>query len=700
MRAKLEDVVRQGTDITGHYLNPHQQQYKLFRHKGAVYAVKYNTDNPPRPMEHIEMWKSHNKESHHSRVYLDKGLQGVVYTKTKDKAVKHFRTAYHNDNTMKNLHDSREMNLKLLNQKFTLRDLEIDQYFILGLHNNKRAGHADLPGNQAEFEYIMPKIMDVGFVNKSSLLTFIHALKKANENGLAHPDYCIMPHHKSPQNEFSTVDGIKLIDLDMGLNEFSAADFPHDQLAIYSRDQWLLVYNHKTQPTLHWRDEIEGWYRNNPGKTLSENPADLLDMVKYGGILLPPDILADLERQATLLPPKTDSQLISAVKKGDLNGVQQLIAIEKRSRVESKEEHPYQRIYNPAFLLAAKLGHINIVRELLSAGANINAKENDQFNAMDFAIQRENVPLLRVLLKAGASPKYLLYKIQDWESKSFKEVLRVAGFREAGYTLLESINDGNHEMVKKLLTAHSKCPFINNADKAQKTALMLAAEKGDKQMVKLLLSAGADYTLKDGERKTAEQLTKPPLDFNKMLNQVMDDKKRECMQKLSKIDGCRFRDDDVMTHFVQDKQQEILQSKSLKDLSRLGKSLDNTYKQLRPVSDAMKKTLKDLAAKVEFGSTAKANKIEAALATVPIADRNLNFDNESPLQTYFPILEEMARPRGVWGGPGEVEYDPSTGIIDVDKAAKSYKEFRSTMQTLRKSAEIDLSSDADSDYAP
>jgi hypothetical protein len=312
-------------------------------------------------MEHIEMWKSHNKESHHSRTYLDRGLQGVVYTKTKDKAVKHFNTAYSDSNPMKNLHDSREMNLKLLNQKFALRDLGIDQYFILGLHNNKRAGNSNLPANHAEFEYIMPKIQDMGSVNEASLMTFIHALKKANENGLAHPDYCIMPHHKSPQNEFSTVDGIRLIDLDMGLNEFSAAEFPHDRLAIYSRDQWLLVYNHKKQPALHWRDEIEAWYTNNPGKALSENLVDLLDIVKYGGILLPPDILQALEKQVALLPPKADSKLISAIKEGNLNGVQQLIAIEKRSRVESKEERPYQQIYSQALLLAAKLGHINIV---------------------------------------------------------------------------------------------------------------------------------------------------------------------------------------------------------------------------------------------------------------------------------------------------------------------------------------------------
>ncbi|MCL9683964.1 ankyrin repeat domain-containing protein [Legionella maioricensis] len=698
MRAKLEDVVRQGMDISSHYLNPHQQQYKVFRHKGTVYAVKYSPDNPPRPMEHIEMWKSHNKESHHSRTYLDKGLQGVVFTKTKDKAVKHFKTAYHDDNPMKNLHESQETNLKLLDQKFVLHDLKIDQHFIIGLHNNKRAGNANLPPNHAEFEYIMPKIENIGFINEASLITFIHALKKANENGLAHPDYCIMPHHESPQNEFSTVDGIKLIDLDMGLNEFSAAEFTNDPLAIYSRDQWLLVYNHKKQPGLHWRDEIETWYKNNPGKALSENPADLLDIVKYGGILLPPDILKDLEKQVALLPPRADSQLISAVKKGDLTGVQQLIAFEKRSRVESKEEQPYQKTYNPALLLAVKLGHINIVRELLSAGADINAKENNQFNAMDFAIQKENVPLIKVLLKAGANPKYLLYKIQDWESQSFKKVLHSAGLREAGYTLLESINDGNHSMVRKLVTAHSKCPFINNVDKYQKTALMLAAEKGDKHMVKLLLSAGADYTLKDREGKTAEQLAKPPLDFNKILNKVMDEKKRGCMQKLRSIDGCRFKNDDVMTHFVHDKQQEIVQSKSLKELSKLDKSLHNTYKQLKPVTDTLKKTLTDLAAKMEFGSSAKANKIEAALATVPIADRNLNLDNESPLQTYFPILEEIARPRGFMGGAGEVAYDPNTGVIDVDKAAKSYKEFRIAMQNLRKSAEIDLSSD--SDYAP
>lgn len=700
MRIKLEDIVRQGVDITNHYLHPHQQQYKLFRHQGAVYAVKYS-DNPPGPIEHIEMWKSHNKESQHSRKYLDKGEQGVVFTKTKEKVVKHFKTAYQDDNSIKNLQDSREMNLKLLNQKFALHNLKIDQHFIIGLHNNKRAGEPNLPENHAKFEYIMPKIENIGFISDASLITFIRALKKANENGLAHPDYCIMPHHTSFQNEFNAADGVKLIDLDMGLNEFSAAEFPNDPLAIYSRDQWLLVYNHKKQSAPYWRDEIETWYKNNPGKALSENPAELLDIVKYGPILLPPDILTDLEKQVALLPPKADSRIILAVKKGDLNDVQQLIALEKRSRVESKEDLPHQKTYNQAFMLAVKLGHIDIVRELLSAGADVNTKEGKN-KAMDFATQKKNIPLMKVLLKADANPQYLLYQIQDWESKSFKKIVHAVGRREAGQTLIESINDGNHEMVNKLVTAHSKCPFINHVDKYQKTALMLAAEKGDKHTIILLLKAGANLTLQDINGKTAQQLAHPSLNFNKLINKAMDEKRGECMRRLNEIYACRFKSDGAMNHFFQDKQTAITQSTTLKDLSRIYKNLSTTYTQLKPVTDVLKKTLSDLSQKMEFGSGTKANRIEQALAAVPVEDRNLNLDNDSPAQMYFPILEEMARPRGLLGGSGKVEYDSNTGVIKEDKAATSYKEFKNAMQSLRKSVDIDLSSDSDSDsdYAP
>lgn len=55
----------------------------------------------------------------------------------------------------------------------------------------------------------------------------------------------------------------------------------------------------------------------------------------------------------------------------------------------------------------------------------------------------------------------------------------------------------------------------------------------------------------------------------------------------------------------------------------------------------------------------------------------------------------MARPRGVWGAPGKVAVDKKSGVIIENKAASTYKEFRKTMDKLRKSTDNSLSSDSD-----
>ncbi|WP_454782469.1 ankyrin repeat domain-containing protein [Legionella sp. WA2022007384] len=700
MRMRLETIVHQGVDITGHYLAP-QQQYKVFRHQGFVYAVRYD-DNPPKATEYIAMWRSHNKESAHSRVPLDKGLQGVVFTKTKDKAAKHFKTSYQDDDPLKNLHDSQEMNLKLLNQKFDLHHLKIDKHFIIGLHNNKRALDKKLDREHAHIEYIMPKIEETQHINDDSLIQFIHALKIANEHGYAHPDYCLSPYHTSFQNEFYTEDGIKLFDLDMGLHEFSSSDFSTDQNAVYSRDQWLLVYNHKKQATPHWREDSQTWYMKNPGKALSEHPVELLDLVSDGTILLPPDIVKDLEKQASLLPPKpkTSSPFISAVKKGDLKSVQQLIALEG-SRAESKEHRPLKEEFDQALILAAKHNHIDIVKELLSAGADVNAKENE-YNAMRFAIENTNIPLVKVLLRAGANSEFLLEKIEDWDSMAFREILHEVGLNQAGDALLTLVENHNFGMVRKLVTADPKCLFINHVGESQKTPLMLAAEKGDKRTVKLLLRAGADDSLRDANGKTAEELAMPSVQFNTLLAEVLDEKKgayrQKCMQKLTQIYACRFNDDVGMTEFIRAKKTAIANCTNLNELVQLHKNLNDIYKQLKPVSDALKTTLTDLSAKMEFGASAKAKSIEEALVNVPVEERNLDFDYESPAKKSFPVLAEMARPRGFWGKPGEVEVDKKSGVIVEDKAAKTYTEFRKTMATLRKVKDNTLSSD--SDFSP
>lgn len=66
--------------------------------------------------------------------------------------------------------------------------------------------------------------------------------------------------------------------------------------------------------------------------------------------------------------------------------------------------------------------------------------------------------------------------------------------------LMIAAEQGNKEMVESLL---AKGEDINAKDSKGTTALMIAAEQGNKEIVELLLAKGADISAKDGKGKTA-----------------------------------------------------------------------------------------------------------------------------------------------------------------------------------------------------
>ena len=64
-------------------------------------------------------------------------------------------------------------------------------------------------------------------------------------------------------------------------------------------------------------------------------------------------------------------------------------------------------------------------------------------------------------------------------------------------------------MVKLLMNANEL--DINAADNYKNTALHIACEEGNPEVVKLLLNAGADRSMQNKEEKTPVDLAKPEL---------------------------------------------------------------------------------------------------------------------------------------------------------------------------------------------
>jgi len=131
--------------------------------------------------------------------------------------------------------------------------------------------------------------------------------------------------------------------------------------------------------------------------------------------------------------------------------------------------------------IASKLGRIDIVKELLAHGADVNAKlpETEETPLMVAALKGQ-VEVAKLLLSVGANPRA--------ESADGHTALHAAA------------HQGHSEIVKMLLAAGADV----NADNAPDdyTPLLYASRAGRSEVVKLLLAAGADIEAeldKDGQ---------------------------------------------------------------------------------------------------------------------------------------------------------------------------------------------------------
>ena len=65
-------------------------------------------------------------------------------------------------------------------------------------------------------------------------------------------------------------------------------------------------------------------------------------------------------------------------------------------------DHFFMKI---AFMYASRGGHAETVNALLEAGADVNARHNDGWNALAFAALEGHTEIVNALLKAGAELK-------------------------------------------------------------------------------------------------------------------------------------------------------------------------------------------------------------------------------------------------------------------------------------------------------
>ncbi len=172
-----------------------------------------------------------------------------------------------------------------------------------------------------------------------------------------------------------------------------------------------------------------------------------------------------------------DMDLITAAQRGDTETVKQLLS--KGASVHARDEKG-----RTALIAAAYQNHLKVAELLIKAGADVNVQDNTQQSAYLITTSEGYLELLRLTLQAGA------------------DVHRTDSYNGTG--LIRAADRGHVEIIKELLKTDIK---VNHVNRLGWTALLEAIILGDggpphTEVVRLLVEAGADVNLADGNGVT------------------------------------------------------------------------------------------------------------------------------------------------------------------------------------------------------
>ncbi|WP_258725853.1 ankyrin repeat domain-containing protein [Cellulomonas sp. NS3] len=164
----------------------------------------------------------------------------------------------------------------------------------------------------------------------------------------------------------------------------------------------------------------------------------------------------------------------------------------------------------PPLVHAAATGDVELVRSLLSQGADVAETDEEGWSALHAAASRRHPEVVEVLLAAGADPQaatldgftVLLNAAGPGDARSVAALLNAganvrAQSHRLGWTpLSRAADNGNLPVLELLLAA--------GADPHEDEPLVAAAEAGSLACVRALLAAGADPTVRTDGSTPAE----------------------------------------------------------------------------------------------------------------------------------------------------------------------------------------------------
>jgi ankyrin repeat protein len=193
----------------------------------------------------------------------------------------------------------------------------------------------------------------------------------------------------------------------------------------------------------------------------------------------------------------TEEQLLKAAEAGDAAKVRSLI----QAQVNLAPHDPRRATKSlTPLMLAAAAGHVEVVKALIEAGAEVNGTDESapasdrtsSFGAKD--LSRENLQELGRSLR----PTPLSLAAEHGHAEVVRALVRAGSDVNAqdqlGRTPLMLAVNGNHSaIVEGLLTAKAD---VHARNKDQETALSLAVQRQNAHIARLLMAAGAKVNLK------------------------------------------------------------------------------------------------------------------------------------------------------------------------------------------------------------
>lgn len=142
-------------------------------------------------------------------------------------------------------------------------------------------------------------------------------------------------------------------------------------------------------------------------------------------------------------------------------------------------------IEGPPLVRASAYGNsARDIKNLLNAGADVNGKNNEDYNSLMYASYNGNIDVVKILLDAGADVN-AKNKDGDTALTLTTELLRNPEKR--------------NEIISTLLNRGAD---VDAKDNMNNTALIIATRRGYKDLVKILLDAGADVNVQTNDNET------------------------------------------------------------------------------------------------------------------------------------------------------------------------------------------------------